>query len=259
MRAALDELTTEAKGLDPFDAYIRLRERVVSEPGLGIEDYCSSSITSGGHARDESLDMGQVIARNTKLALDICDELYGVGQLNPKTAVEAVMLGKLPWKQSDYMTFWLSTMAGLPSGGHGILQTITDFREDLDVALRSSDTLDMEMYDSKAPAEERAPHYFEHASIFAAIARQYDAQPVGRLVRLVDPDMSLGAQTENVFARLMGTNVFKVGIAEIGEAGPSEANMPRQLVADTQRLIRFGATIFDTLKRQQLVLVPQPA
>jgi len=256
-RDALVELTFEANTevLDPFEAYIRLRHKM-GELGLHAEDYCSSSITSGGHARDDNLSMGEVIQRNTDTAMKLCDELFTVGQLNPRTAVEAVVLGKIAWKQSDYMTFWLATMAGLPARGHGVAQAINNFRNDFEIALRDSDSLDMSIYDSKESPNTRAPHYFEHAQRFAATAQQHNPEPVHRLIRLVDPEMSLGAQTENVFARLMGTGVFRVAIAETG-IEPSQHNTSDALLKDMEPIIRFGGTVFDTQRRQFYAIVPQ--
>jgi hypothetical protein len=258
IRDLLGGLTVEAndRQLDPFETYIRFCEEM-GHLGLIAADYCSSSITSGGHARDNSLSVGEVIAKNTDTAMDICDELFTGGQLNPKTAVEAVTLGKIrPWCQSDYMTFWLSTMAGLPSRGSGVLHTIREFQRRFEAAQRANTTLDMDIYNSTQPAAERAPHYFTHAQVFSSVALQHQTSPVHRLVRLVDPDMSLGAQTENVFARLMGTGVFRVAIAETGIEASPQSLSPR-LLQDTQHLVRFGATVFDTERKQQLVLVPQ--
>jgi hypothetical protein len=256
-RDILSELTIEAneQGLDPFDAYVRMREKM-SYLGLQALDYCSSSITSGGHARDDSLGMGDVIRKNTDTAMDLCDELYGVGQLNPRTSVEAVVLGKIAWKQSDYMTFWLTTMSGIPAAGHGVLQSIRSFRQELAGGMQRSDSLDMDLYDSKETAERRAPQYFEHAQIFADTVKHHAPSPVDRLIRLIDPEMSLGAQTENVFARLMGTGVFKVAIARTG-LGISDKVMRPRLRQDSETLVSFGATVFDTDTREQLVLVEQ--
>lgn len=256
-RDVLGELTIEAndEGLDPFDTYVRMREKM-SRLGLQALDYCSSSITSGGHARDDSLGMGDIIRKNTDTAMGLCDELFEVGQLSPRTAVEAVVLGKIGWKQSDYMTFWLTTMSGVPSSGHGVLDSIRSLRKDFSAAMRHSETLDMDVYDSKQNAELRAPHYFEHAQLFAETVEQHDPSPVERIIRLVDPEMSLGAQTENVFGRLMGSGVFKVAIAKTG-IEISDGVMRPELRKDTEKLVRFGAAVFDTTTREQLVLVEQ--
>ncbi len=154
------------------------------------------------------------------------------------------------------MSFWLATMTGLPARGYGVHTAMGRFRADLQTAIADAEDLDMDTYDAKLPAAIRAPHYFKHAEVFAATARRHVPNPIRRLVRLIDPDMSLGAQTENVYARLMHTGVFRVAIAETG-IEPDEHMLPAHLVQDTRRLVRFGATVFDTLKRQQLVLVPQ--
>lgn len=257
LRDILTELTFETNdsGLDPFDAYVRFAEEMQRHE-LQAVDYCSSSITSGGHARDTSLEMGQVIARNTDTALRLGEALFAVGQLDPRTAVEPVALGKVAWPQSGYMTFWLATMAGLRSRGAGINQVVTGFRNDLLNRIDRSKNLDMAVFDARVAATERAPHYFAFAQLFADTVKAYEPRPIRRLIRLVDPELSLGAQTENVFARLMQSGVFRAAVARTGLA-PDESSLTPQLVDDTQRLIRFGATIFDTEKRHQIVLVPQ--
>ena len=94
-RVTLAHLTGEVNetGLDPLEGYELLCRRL-GHAGLWFNTYLSSSITSGGHARDDSLDIVQVIQRNTDMALDLADELYRSSQLAPEASIEAVMLGK---------------------------------------------------------------------------------------------------------------------------------------------------------------------
>jgi hypothetical protein len=257
-REVLTELTFEAneQGLDPFEAYICLREKM--EPlGLTAEDYCGSSITSGGHARDISLEMGEVIRRNTDLALNLCDELFSVGQLSPRRTVEAVALGKIAWQQSGYMTFWECLMAGVPARGYGIAAAIDSFRKELEQAIERNEHLDMDVYDSKQSPELRAPHYFEHASVVAQVAQQHNPKPVERLVRLVDADTSLGSQAEKVFARLMRIGTYGIALAKTGVAART-SNLPPTIVRDVNAIVSFGGTVFDETRQEQPILVRQP-
>lgn len=257
-RDALVELTLEANDqqLDPFEAYIRLRQKM-GRVGLYAHDYCSSSITSGGHARDTSLTTGDVIRKNTDVAMDLSDELFKVGQLNPRTTVEAVVLGKIAWKQSDYMNFWLSTMAGLPARGYGVAKAIDNFQKDFQASIDHNENLDMAIYDSSQQAKVRASHYFEHAQTFARTVRQHSHEPIKRLVRLVDTDTSLGAQSEKVFARTMQIGIFGVALAQTG-APHYSAGLPASLILDTERIVAFGGTVFDETRREQPILVHCP-
>lgn len=258
IRQMLTELTFEANEsrIDPFEAYALLMHRI-GAAGLRADVYCSSSITSGGHARVPELDISSVIRRNTDTALDMVDELVRVGQLDPHSSVEAVALGKIKhWTQSDYMELWLSVMSGITATGAGAAQRVDTFRREFHKRRDAHDTLDMALYNTASiPAAERAVQYFTHAQAFHALAADVDHTPVKKLVRLVDPDQSLGAQTENVFARLQGTPVYNVAVAETG-ARPDAAHMPDRLVRDNATIVAFGGAVFDTVRRQQLILVP---
>lgn len=66
--------------------------------------------------------------------------------------------------------------------------------------------------------------------------------------------MSLGSQTERVFAREIGCKVMNVTVVQ--EVAPHElARVNHLLAEDTARLIKFGATIFSTdTKRVRLML-----
>ena len=258
IRQMLTKLTFEANEshIDPFEAYALLMHRV-GVAGLRADVYCSSSITSGGHARVPDLDIGSVIRRNTDTALDMVDELVRVGQLDPRSSVEAVALGKIRhWTQSDYMELWLSVMSGIEATGAGAAARVDGFRRTFHDRRDNHDTLDMAMYNNSAvsPAE-RATHYFTHAQTFYDLTSEVDHSPVAKLVRLVDPDQSLGAQTENVFARLQGTPVYNVAVAETG-IRPNADHMPDRLVRDHDTIVAFGGAVFDTVRRQQLILVP---
>lgn len=259
LRTELQELTHELNetGVDPFEGYERLCRRL-GDLGLWFDTYCSSSITSGGHARNHSLNMGEIIRKNTDSAHDLCDELFQVHQLDSRATVEAVAVGKVShWTQSDYMEFWLNVMARPQHDGVGAAKRLDGLRASFSQALTQNDQVDMAAYNnSSLDADQRAPHYIKHADIYADTVRGVAHSPINRLVRLIDTDTSLGAQTENYFARVIGTQVMKVGVAHIGDHA-LPANYPSsRLVRDADDIVRFGGHVFDTKRRTQLVLVP---
>ena len=261
LRSQLQELTHEINetGVDPFEGY-ELMCRRLGKLGLWFDTYCSSSITSGGHARNNDLNIGQIIQKNTDSAFDLCDELFKVGQLSPRKAIEAVAVGKINgWGQSDYMEFWLNVMARPRHDGAGAAHRLDTLRNNFAGALDQHSEVDMTIYNSsKFTAEQRAPHYIKHADIYADVVRQADieATPIDRLVRLIDTDTSLGAQTENYFAKIMGIQVMNVAIAQVGNDHLPAHYPSSRLVKDTDDIVRFGGHVFSTERRTQLVLVP---
>lgn len=261
-RDILNLLTSEVSdsGMDPFEAY-ELFLRKVEQAELGFDTYGSTSITSGGHARDSSLNMTDIVVKNTRSAYDLCDELFQNGQLVPEQTIEAVAVGKIPhWNQSDYMEFWLSVMGRPEMRGHGVAHTMDQLREAFDEAKKRDDILDMSAYNNGGlVADMRASHYMRHADLFVDTLRvNANFSPITRLVRLIDTDQSLGAQTENYFAKVMGVRVMNVAIARIGDAVLPENYRNTQLERDTSSIVAFGGHIFDTVRRTELVLVEQP-
>jgi hypothetical protein len=203
----------------------------------------------------------EVIQRNTQMAFDLADELYANYQLQPESSIEAVALGKIiHWSQSDYMTFWLSTMSGLRFQGSGAAAEMDQFRRQFDNAL-SQASVDMAVYnDPQMSADDRALQYFRHADTFARVGQQQDTfSPIPRLVRLVDTDTSLGAQTERYFAKINGTKVFQPAIAHMGDIALPENYPAPRLVRDTESVVKFGGHVFDVVRRTQIVLVEDAA
>lgn len=259
LRSLLQELTSEYNetGVDPFEAYEMLCLQL-GKRGLWFDTYCSSSITSGGHARDNSLNMGEVIQKNTDSAHDLCDELFASGQLDALRSLEAVAVGKVRhWQQSDYMTYWLNVMARLPFTGANAAVRMDAARRDFQTRLDRA-WVDMGVYnDPNLSAEVRVGEYMRHADVFADVAQDRDSDPISRLVRLIDTDQSLGAQTENYFARVMGAQVMRVAVAHIGDATLPPGYPASQLEADITKIVSFGGHVFDTEKRTELMLVQQ--
>ena len=68
-RPLLQKLTLEVndQGLDPYEAYQWLQAES-EKAHINADYYLSTSITSGGHARDNELDLRSIIDRNTESA-----------------------------------------------------------------------------------------------------------------------------------------------------------------------------------------------
>lgn len=245
-RPVLQELTqvVNERGLDPYEAYGWLHEQQY-RLGLHPEAYLSSSITSGGHARDDSLDMGEIIARNTESARLLAEQLATDGQIAPDSAIEPVYVGRTPWSQSQFMEFWLSVIGGFSLKRGFISRDIDHLRTAAHQAF-SSHELDLDLMTSGADPELRAPEYFKMSGAFAQLITDgAEANPMSTLVRMIDTDMSLGAQTERVFARQIGAKVMNICVLK--PASPKDLSQVNHLLArDTAQLINYGATIFDT-------------
>jgi hypothetical protein len=149
-RPILVELTETVndRRLDPYEAYRWLYEQQ-TELALAPETYCSSSITSGGHARDESLEMREIIARNTQSALLFAEQLAIDDQLDPASAIEPVAVGKTHWNQAQFMEFWLSVIGGYEFTKGFAARDVDNLRRSAEEAFRSVE-LDMDLMVSKA-------------------------------------------------------------------------------------------------------------
>jgi len=258
-RPILQELTevVNAQGLDPYEAYGWLHEQQRSS-ALSSETYLSTSITSGGHARDDSIGIGEIISRNTESASLLAEQLAIDGQIDPSAAIEPVFVGKTPWNQPQFMEFWLAVIGGfnLTSGFNA--RDVDKLRADAQLAFRAHE-LDLDLMASKESAETRAIEYFKMSSAFASLIRGgMDADPIRTVVRMIDTDMSLGSQTERAFARQIGSKVMNISVMQsVNPQALEQVN--RRLARDTAQLISFGATVFDTRSNQARLVLTEDA
>jgi hypothetical protein len=249
-RPILQELTqvVNAQGLDPYEAYAWLYPQQTVQ-GLKPESYLTSSITSGGHARDDSLEMREVIARNTHSALLLAEQLANDRLLRREGAIEPVVVGKTQWNQAEFMEFWLSVIGGYQLTPGFVARDCDNLRTSARRSFEDAD-LNMDLMLSKAAAGVRAPEYFKMSAAFAGLVNGgMDAEPIGTLIRMIDTDMSLGSQAERAFARQIGTKVMNICI--VRPALPQDLlQVNHALAVDTERLINFGAAVFDTSNNQ---------
>lgn len=248
-RNLLVDLTAKVaeRGYDPFEAYALFVERQNAD-GLLAETYCSTSITSGGHARDSSLAMQDIIASNTRLASDLAEQLAQDRQITAASTIEPVFVGKTGWDQAEYMRFWMAVIGGfeIPKGFSA--SNIDNLRAAC-LAAESEHEVDIANMISANSAEDRAIEYFKQAQAYSGLVHVLGASPVRQLVRMIDTEQSLGAQAESVFARLIGTSVKRISLVR-----PADLEDLRtrncQLTDDLQRVISFGAAVFDSANNQ---------
>lgn len=218
--------TVNEQGLDPYEAYYSLYH-LQRKHKLNPDAYLSSSITSGGHAHDESLQMAEIIQRNTQSAYLLADQLAADRQINPISSIEPVAVGKTHWNQVQFMEFWLSVIGGMQFRPGATVSSIDHLRNQA-YGLFEKHGVDLERMVSKASPEVRAADYFNMSAAFAELVTPgtVEANPIEKVVRMIDPDKSLGAQAERVFAREIGSKVMNICVME--QASPSALNKVNQ-------------------------------
>lgn len=200
-------------------------------------------MTSGGHLHDHrNKKIEDVIERNMTSAVLMTMQLVDDGQIVPQQSIEPYSLGHVGWKQSEYLEFWLMILGGLQLDGNEDVDVVGSRHR---IAFEHAD-VELEQFNGKGDPEERAKHYFTMGAAFAKLYEsEFKTQPMKQMIRLIDPDTSLGAQTERVFARYINMPVYTVTVAM--PADPKKLfDINQTLAEDTQRLISFGATVFDT-------------
>lgn len=258
-RPHLQELTqvVNSEGLDPYEAYRWLYERQ-TRSGLVPKSYLSSSITSGGHARDDSLQMKEVIDRNTESARLLAEQLALDGQIRATSAIEPVFVGKTHWDQAQFMEFWLSVIGGYQFTPGFAARGVDNLRRKARQSFLDVD-LDLGLMTSHESAEKRALEYFRMSHAFARLIKNgMDATPIAMVVRMIDTDMSLGSQTERAFARQIGSRVMNICVVQPASHGDLEA-VNHVLAVDSARLINFGATVFDTTNNKVRLMLTEDA
>lgn len=136
---------------------------------MHAESYCSTSITSGGYARDDSLAIPDVTARNNESARILAEQLAHDNLINPNSSVEPVYVGKTGWDQAEYMEFWLSVIGGFDFKKGSVASGVDKLRNMVQQAYKDK-KFDINIVNSNAPAEKRAVEYSKMSSVFAGFA-----------------------------------------------------------------------------------------
>lgn len=245
-----------------LEAYDRFTEEV-AERQLPVHcDYNSTSITSGGHARLPDADMGHVIGANTATARHIMRMLAAKGDILPGESILPVDLGKTGWTQSEYMMFWLLTIArpDISEIHNRDEQGLLRFERQIGASLVRHGVDVSVMSDGSLPHERRRSHYQLFGTAVASAVQTDDISctPARRFNKLVDTGVSLGCDTENDFARRL--QIPRYRLMAVSAAAGGNLALP-ELNEDLHVIRAFGADVFMprehtiALKGEMLTLV----
>jgi hypothetical protein len=240
-----------------IDLYIRYQQERRRARLTPCPDYASTSITSGGHARRAGMEMMQIIAANTRTAREMVSLMEHQGALDRESVILPVDLGHVPgWRQSDYIHFWLLVIGGTDLRLRPGNSRLRQYEKELDRALIDRGVDLMVMNDFNKSAAERAPEYFRYADACVQAAKlskaDREATPARKIVSLVDPQVSLGGQTERYFARTLGIPVY-LPRAVRPARGVGEAITVRRLARDVETIISFGGTVCEVAPHPAMV------
>ena len=257
LQGEFNAAVNETAGEDPLEAYVRL-ETALGERALRYDTYAQATITSGGHARNPNLAWIDIVKNNVAYAQSMAQHLYETDELNPAHTLEASTLGLINhWKESDYISFWLYTLARPDVTGKGVSARVNKLRKQLKNEL-DKHHIDLDTFNNyKKDAADRAPYYFRLADAYADAINNTDHNPVERLVAVSETAGSLGANTERYFAKKLGIKVYGLAIAQLGNIVlPADYGQPL-LVKDTESIVAYGGQIFDPTPETRILLVKQ--
>jgi len=258
LRGEFNTEVNQTENEDPLEAYVRL-ETDLGYRALAYDTYAQATITSGGHARNPNLEWIDIVKKNVAYAQNMAENLYKSGELDPSKTIEASTLGLIHhWKESDYITFWLNTLARPHVTGRGAADRVKVFRKYLATELDKHD-IDLETFNNyEKSAPERAPYYFRLADAYADALKGVGHSPVERLVAVSETAGSLGANTERYFAKKLGTKVFGLAVAKLGRQTLPSDYPDQLLVSDSEAIVRYGGQIFDPREETRILVVEQP-
>lgn len=255
LQGGFNEAVNSTGDEPPKEAYVRLMG-MLAGMHVDYDTYAQATITSGGHARNPSLSWIEIVKKNVASAQQMAEELFKNGQLDPMRTIEASTLGLINhWKESDYIEFWLYTLARVKTTGDGAAHNIDSFDKRFQDELKSHQ-LDLDVFNNyKKGAPERAPLYFKLADAFYEALEWAEYDPVRRLVAVSEVAGSLGASTERYFAKCIGAAAFNLAVAQVG-GDKLPSNYPNgHLVADTATVVEYGGMVFDPRSGTHIVLV----
>lgn len=199
------ERLSEASELSPSAAY----EMFVAHSkanGLDPLVYLSSSVTSGGFARDESLSFSEVLDANSRYGTKVKGVLLAhFDQLDDSQVVLPSELGKVyGWGQSDYLLFWFHVIAGVSA------QDAVEIEAELENERGLAG-----FYDKTLGEDVRWSHYAQFTQGYIdAIARRIELwgtdfapQNIASMVPILDPARSLGVRAEKMLCLNLGIPV----------------------------------------------------
>ena len=203
-RVFLDiEQAAEKEGDFTPQAAYGIYEAYLAAGNLDPTVYLSMAITSGGFARDDSLNIGEIIAKNSAYGTMARKALLRQhSELSEKDIVLPSDLGKVKgWSQSDYLLFWFHTITGL---------TVEHARS-VSEAMQPSLTYPG-FTDKTLSGDVRWRDYQRFTDDYVRCLRDLevkfgrDLQPnnIQAMIMILDGDMSLGGRAEERLCRAIG-------------------------------------------------------
>jgi hypothetical protein len=199
--------------------HVRQQEEALEVPPASV--YVSTAITSGGYIRDKKLDIRAVIEANNQTSGLLVGELVNAGGAVTATNVMVpTEIGKVrwpdghSWRDTDYMTFYFAYASGLSGEAAEKLMAGLAVAE-YEAILRTAN--DRENLNN----EERWPSYRAFTQIalgmVAGLLRSPKAQSYPAfesMLQLVDVDLSLGCQSERLYANFFGLDLIVPAVNE---------------------------------------------
>lgn len=163
--------------------------------------YVSMAITSGGYNRDSSLDIGEVIAKNTQYG-DHLRAFFDEQGMSPQEIIIPSELGSMrqaEWGQLDFLMFWFHIMSGVTY----------DQAHRLEYALRHTGYYQDAKWSQKemlqGNSEEKWQVYEAFTLAYAEqLSRLPSYKPVEMVIGGLDAKRSLGGRAEELLARQLG-------------------------------------------------------
>jgi len=210
--------------------------------------YVSTAITSAGYRRDPALPIADVIERNNNAALLIAAALqdHDAPNVAPDEIMLPVELGSVQgWKDSDYLLFYFSWLAGLT-------ETATVWLVD-ELATPAYGEIINLTDDRTLSNEERWPHYRLYTEALLTKIAVAESRPCGKradgadlMLQLIDVEWSLGCRAERIFADARGL----IRLAPTFDTDPGHEALAHAI----DELIALGAVV--GLSRKPVELVP---
>ena len=253
----LEELTEDIcdRQMTPLEAYDLFDQRRAIARLNPYIDYCSTAITTGGHARREDLTVPEVIEANTLTARRIALVLHNQLALDGRETVLPVDLGSTGWVQSEYMEFWFMTIAGLDFTGRKHLSLgFTQLRSSMDESLRRLE-VDLAVMNGKDIDRSLKVEQFARFALgmAAGLKRFGDhLRPASKLVQFVDTQHSLGSFGEGVFADDL--HIPKARLVPVGPVPELEAVHDTKLKDDFKIILSNGGEITIAAEESTLVV-----
>lgn len=181
--------------------------------------YLSTTMTSGGFKRVANLTepgwLSTVVARNNEISSAFRRILLEQGLIAPNSVVVfAPDIGpcqfdaRTRWEESDYLFFWFLILSGIPP----------EFAYQIQEEMQQTYTADHLMNNHQLAHDERAPGYEQFIDHFLSLTQRsrQGITPARGMIRLLDPESSLGSRAERTLARQLGIPISTAHIDNLG-------------------------------------------